>query len=252
MRPLLALFLFLPLQADPEWRAPSSLGIGDMTMLELREGDPSRPPLGRPPLDERIGTLRVRSVEPTADGRGWRIQVLPLGPGTVVLTAMDLGEGRRSPELRLKVLRTVPFGGPWMGIGGGAEDELPELPFPWLWTSVLLVPFAGAGYLGVRRWRRGALGRARRRALKAFRSLWPPGSQERRHLDAAHLAGRDLLALHRGEEARSWGREELRRQQLEPWATWVESLDAARFSRAEPPFPPLETLLQALRSQGRP
>jgi hypothetical protein len=33
------------------------------------------------------------------------------------------------------------------------------------------------------------------------------------------------------------------------WATWVLSLDAARFARTEPPFPPAADLLHALEGK---
>ena len=53
-----------------------------------------------------------------------------------------------------------------------------------------------------------------------------------------------MLAARFGEEARSWGAAEFRLRHLEAWATWAQSLDAARFGRREPPFPPLAELLK--------
>lgn len=234
------------LHADAQWKAPAALAVGEMAVLELAETDPAKPPLLRPPLEERIGALRLRGVDPTKDGRGWRIQVLPLGPGTSVIPAMDLGDGRKTPELRLTAPRTVPFGGPWMGLGGGPEDELPVLPFPWAWASVFLVPLFALGWFLLSRWRRGSAKRTRKHALRAFARAWPPRSRERAALDAAHAAGRDLLALHLGDQARSWGAQELHHHKLEPWDLWAASLDAARFSRLEPPFPPVGGLLRSL------
>lgn len=217
-----------------------------MAVLELVETDPAKPALLRPPLEERIGSLRLRSVDPTPDRRGWRIQVLPLGPGTTVIPAMDLGDGRKTPELRLTAPRTVPFGGPWMSLGGGPEDELPELPFPWAWASVLLAPVLALGWWVATRWRKGSRGRARKQARRAFARAWPPRDRVRASLDAAHAAGRELLALHLGDQARSWGAQELHHRKLEPWDLWAASLDAARFARSEPPFPPADGLLLSL------
>lgn len=217
-----------------------------MAVIELLESDPAKPPLLRPPLEERIGSLRVRGVDPTRDGRGWRIQVLPLGPGTSVIPAMDLGDGRKTPELRLTAPRTVPFGGPWMGLGGGNEDQLPDLPFPWAWASLLLTPFAALAWWLLRRWRRGSAGRARKHAARAFARAWPPRGRDRAQLDAAHAAGRELLALHHGERARAWGAQELHQQKLEPWDRWAAGLDAARFAGAEPPLADRAELLRRL------
>lgn len=239
------------LRAEVQWKAPATLAVGEMAVLQLAETDPAKPPLLRPPLEERIGGLRLRSVDPAADGRGWRIQVLPLGPGTSVIPAMDLGDGRKSPELRLSAPRTVAFGNTWMGLGGGPEDELPELPFPWAWAVLLLSPWlALAGWL-LRRWRRASPGRARKHALRAFVRAWPPRTRDRADLDAAHAAGRELLAQHLGEPARSWGAQELHHRRLEPWDLWAASLDAARFAACEPPFPPLEGLLKSLEPRRK-
>jgi hypothetical protein len=239
------------LHADAQWKAPAALAVGEMAVLELAETDPAKPPLLRPPLEERIGALRLRGVDPTRDGRGWRIQVLPLGPGTSVIPAMDLGDGRKSPELRLTAPRTVPFGGPWMGLGGGPEDELEQLPFPWAWATLLLLPLVALAWFILSRWRRGSAGRARKQALRGFARAWPPRSRARADLDAAHAAGRELLALHLGEQARSWGAQELHQRKLEPWDLWAASLDAARFARLEPPFPALDGLVRSLDPKKR-
>jgi len=61
--------------------------------------------------------------------------------------------------------------------------------------------------------------------------------------------GRNLLAVHFGEESRSWGVRELEARRLAPWAAWVRSLDAARFSRLQLPFPALEELLACLEER---
>jgi hypothetical protein len=162
---------------------------------------------------------------------------------------MDLGDGRKSPELRLTAPRTVPFGGPWMGLGGGPEDELPPIPFPWAWASLGLLPFALLAAWAVQSWRMSSRSRSRKRARKAFARHWPPRSNERAILDQSHAAGREMLAAHLGEESRSWGPMEFRMHHLEPWDAWVLSLDAARFSRTEPPFPPVAALLGPLRTR---
>jgi hypothetical protein len=219
-----------------------------MAVLELREADPTLPPLPRPG-EEKLGPFALRSVEPTEDGRGWRLAVQPLTPGMLVVHPMDLGDGRKTPELRISVPRTVPFGAPWMGVGGGQEDLLPFIPFPWAWASLLSLPLAVAGWLVSRRWLRGAPMRRLRQARRAFSHHWPPPTKARDVLDAAHASGRDLLATHFGEEARSWGTAEFHQHRLDVWATWAQSLDAARFGRKEPPFPPLKALLAPLEAK---
>jgi hypothetical protein len=191
-------------------------------------------------------------VEPLRDGRGWLVTVEPLAPGPTVVPGLDLGDGRRTPELRLTVPRTVPYGAPWMALGGGAQDRLPPLPFPWAWTLALLLPLALAGLLGVRAWRRGTPARARRRAGTAFGRHWPPREAERTVLDAAHASGRALLAAHFGPEALSWGAPACRARGLEPWAAWIEALDQARFGAGGSLFPPLAELLAALAPGTRP
>lgn len=126
---------------------------------------------------------------------------------------------------------------------------LPFIPFPWVWASLLLLPLAVLGWGLWRRWSRSAPGRARRHARSAFAHHWPPLTAERTVLDTAHSLGRDLLAAHFGEPSRSWGTGELKDHHLEIWATWVHSLDAARFARKDPPFPPLAELLKVLEAQ---
>lgn len=238
----------VPLSSAPVWRAPAELPFGKLATLELREDDPKQPPLPRPG-DEKLGPLFLRSVEAMPDGRGWKLTVQALTPGVAVVPAMDLGDGRRTPELRVRVDRSIPFGAPWMGVGGGREDELPEIPFPYGWASLLLLPFVLFGYYLVRRWRRNSGKRAQKRAKAAFAKAWPPPSKQREALDAAHAAGRDWLAAVVGDEARSWGPKDFRAQSLDPWATWVESLDAARFGRATPAFPPFLDLKRSLGGQ---
>ena len=177
------------LAATPVWQAPAMLPFGQLVVLELREDDPRQPPLPRPG-DEKLGPLFLRSVEALPDGRGWKLTVQAFTPGTAVVPAMDLGDGRRTPELRVKVDRSIPFGAPWMGVGGGREDELPEIPFPYGWASLLLLPFVLLGYHLIRRWRRNSGKRRQKKAKAAFAKTWPPPSKQRGDLDAAHAAGR--------------------------------------------------------------
>ena len=236
------------LSAAPVWRAPTELAFGKLAVLELREDDARQPPLPRPG-DEKLGPLFLRSVEALPDGRGWKLTVQAFTPGIVVLPPLDLGDGRRTPELRLKVDRSIPFGAPWMGIGGGREDELPEIPFPYGWASLPLLPFVLLGYYLVHRWRHNSGKRRQRKAKAAFAKAWPPPSKQREALDVAHAAGREWLATVVGDEARSWGPKEFRVQSLDPWATWAESLDAARFGRDTPAFPALLDLKRSLGGQ---
>lgn len=244
MRRPLALMLLLaaPLPAAPRWKAPAELPFGALSVLELAEDDPAAPPLPRPG-EERLGPLVVRGVDPLPDGRGWRLTVQPVEPGPAVIPAMDLGDGRAAPELRVTVPRTTPYGAPWMGLGGGREDLLDALPFPWWWALAALSPLLLPAWLLLRRWRRSAGKRRLRQLRRTFAQAWPPASKAREALDAAHGAGRTLLAARYGEEARAWGVAAFREQHLEAWAAWCASLDAARFGRTEPPFPPLKALL---------
>jgi hypothetical protein len=140
-----------------------------------------------------------------------------------------------------------------MGFGGGNDDRLPALPFPWAWASLLLLPPLGLlGWL-LRRWQLGAATRQLHHAHQAFHHHWPPRDRERSTLDAAHGLGRDLLTAHFGEGARTWGPAEFQARHLGPWEQWSHSLDAARFGLAEPPFPAAEPLLACLQvTQGKP
>jgi hypothetical protein len=239
----------LPLAAAPQWKAPEKLRFGQLEVLELREDDPAAKPLPRPVVDEKLGPLRLRALEPLADGKGWRFQVQALEPGTAVIPALDLGDGRRAPELRLSVPRTAPHAAPWMGWGGGREDQLPLLPFPYGWAAVALSPIllllAGLILL----WRRGASGRKQRSARHHFGKVWPP-VRERNALDKAHAAGRELLGSHFGTEALAWGADEFRKRGLDPWVQWVQSLDAARFGLLSPPFPDLAMLMKNLEAKA--
>jgi hypothetical protein len=276
-----ALFGAAPaLVAVPAWRAPAEVPLGRLAALDLVETDPAQPPLPRPG-EERLGPLPLRGVEALPDGRGWRLTVQPMAPGVAVIPPLDLGDGRRAPELRLRIPRTAPFGGPWMGVGGGPEDRLPRVRFPWTWASLLALPLAALAALVLRRWRGAAPGRARTRTRHAFGRHWPPPGRDRALLDAAHAAGRDLLAARFGEAARSWGPEAFEALGRPAWADWVRSLDAARFGRADtstneggpparearlasplvlphgasgpspdtPAFPPLEVLLKDLEER---
>ena len=230
------------------WKLPAPLAVGQLGDLELREADGSRCFIPRPG-EERLGPLAVRAVAPLAEGRGWRITVQPMAPGTAVIPPMDLGDGRRSPELRLVIPRTAPYGAAWMGVGGGQQDVLPAIDFPWAWTTLLALPLAALGYLLARRLRRGRPARRRKAARRAFSRQWPPDRADRACLDAAHEAGRDLLAAIFGEDTRGWGPEAFEERRLEVWSRWLRSLDAARFARLEPAFPDLAALLAAL--EGR-
>jgi len=249
MRRTLALLLACPLAAAPVWKAPAEIPFGQLATLELREDDPSKPALPRP-AEEKLGPLALRGVEALPDGRGWRLTVQALDTGIAVIPPMDLDAERRSPELRIQVPRSVPFGAPWMGVGGGQGDILPYVPFPWAWASLLLLPpVLLVGWL-FRRWRKNGAKRVLHHRRRVFAHHWPPKDHHRETLDRAHAEGRDLLAARFGEEARSWGVAEFRYRQLEAWATWVQSLDAARFARKEPPFPPLAELLKKLEAKG--
>ncbi len=239
--------------AAPTWNSPTGLKLGELQVLELREDDPLKPALPRPTVEDHLGPLRLRAMEPLPDGHGWRFQVQALEPGIAMIPALDLGNGQRSPELRLEVPRSVPYGGPWVGFGGGNEDLLPAIPFPWGWASLLLVPPLGLAAWGIHRWRLGADRRHLHQALLAFRRQWPPRDRERATLDRLHQLGRELLAARFGEVARTWGPAEFQARKLGPWAEWAQSLDAARFGFSEPPFPALEPLVSALeeRPPGR-
>ena len=245
---LCSVFVVNFLSAAPTWKTPDKLPFGELSILEIREEDPAQPPLPRPG-DEKLGPLALRGVEPTPDGRGWQLTVQPMVPGTAVVPPVNFGDGRQSPELRLQIPRTVPFQAPWVGVGGGQGDVIPYIPFPWAWVSLLLLPLATLGWWLWRRWGRAAPARSKRHARHAFAHHWPPLTSDRQTLDSSHAAGRDLLAAHFGEEARSWGTHDFKNQHLEVWATWAQSLDAARFSRKDPPFPPLNELFEILEER---
>ena len=124
------------MSAQPVWSVPGPLALGRLGALELRLDSGELPRPG----EERLGPLLVRGVEPLADGHGWRLAVLPLAPGTFTVPPLALGEGVATAPLRITVPRTVAFGAPWMGIGGGQVDQVPALGFPWPWTLPLLLP----------------------------------------------------------------------------------------------------------------
>lgn len=247
MRRGLAALFGASLAAAPVWKAPDTLPFGQMVDLELREEDPSQPPPPRP-ADERLGILMVRAVEPLADGRGWRLRVQALRTGSYRIPPLDLGNGQKAPELRFSVPRTTPFGARWMGLGGGSEDLLPRMPFPWMWTSFLLLPLLGLAAAMLAAWRRGGTRRRGRVLRTEFQKNWPPQRGDRAALDRAHGAGRALLAQHHGSEALSWGAPDLEARKLPGWALWLRSLDAARFGRLEPEFPAGETLMRELEA----
>ncbi len=237
---------FSSLSAAPAWKTPPSLPFGQLSALELREEDPGAAPIPRPAVEDTLGDLKLRAVEPTADGRGWKFTVQPMTPGLAVVPALDLGDGRRAPELRVPVLRTTAYGSPWVGYGGGKQDNLPEIPFPWAWASLLLLPLLALIALILWRWRKRGGARAYAQARKAFVAAWPPKAKDRAALDAAHGAGRGLLAAAFGETSRGWGAPDFRQQRLDAWSQWTASLDAARFGRTEPPFPETASLLAPL------
>ncbi len=238
--------LALPvLHAEIVWKAPSTLPFGELTALELRENDPQKPGIPRV-AEEQLGSLPLRSVDPMPDGHGWIFKVQPLQPGAVVIPSMDLGDGRKTPELRITVLRSTPYGAPWMGVGGGREDILPAIPFPWAWASLLLLPVLALAFFFIKLWFKGSHQRTLAHARRSFTHAWPPINKDRKALDEAHQKGRDLLALHFGEEARSWGGPDFHQHRLQSWSTWIQSLDAARFARKDPPFPALPELLKNL------
>jgi len=120
----------LPLPAAPVWRAPAQIPLGEIVVIELRENDPTLPALPRPGED-KLGSLAIRSISPTENNRGWRLTVQALAPGLAVIPPIDLGGGRISPELKIQVVRTVPYGAPWMGFGGSSLDAPPRFRFPW-------------------------------------------------------------------------------------------------------------------------
>ena len=240
----------LSILAAPTWKTPAQLKLGELQVLELREGDLSKPALPRPAVEDRLGPLHLRSMEPLPDGRGWRFQVQALEPGLAVIPALDLGNGQRSPELRLWVPRTIPYGGPWVGFGGGNDDRLPVSPFPWAWASLLLLPPLALIAWGIQHWRKGTASRRLHHMTHAFHRHWPPTDRTRGTLDAAHRLGRDLLAARFGEAARAWGTVEFQAHHLGPWEQWAKSLDAARFGRTEPPFPAPGPLIAALGAKG--
>ncbi|MBS1766758.1 MAG: hypothetical protein JST05_05060 [Acidobacteria bacterium] len=230
-------------KASPVWKTPPTLPFGQLSVLELREDDPGAAPIPRPAVEDTLGDLKLRALEPSADGHGWKFTVQAMRPGLAVVPPLDLGDGRRAPELRVSVLRTTAFGSPWVGYGGGKQDNLPEIPFPWAWASLLLAPLlALIGFLAWR-WRRRAGARAYTQARKAFLAAWPPKAKDRASLDAAHGAGRSLLASAFGEASLGWGAPDFKGARLDAWAQWTASLDAARFGRTEPPFPDAAALL---------
>lgn len=243
---VLCVFAVQALQAAPVWKAPATLPFGQLAVLELREEDPAAAAIPRPAVEDALGSLKLRAVEPSADGHGWRFTVQALQPGLAVIPPLDLGDGRRAPELRVTVRRSTDFGSPWVGFGGGREDNLPQIPFPWAWASLLLLPLLLLTGFFIWRWRRRAGARTYASTRKAFQSAWPPKAKDRATLDAAHHAGRELIAAAFGEASRGWGAPDFRREKLDAWGQWVASLDAARFGRTEPPFPETGALLAPL------
>jgi hypothetical protein len=236
------------------WGPPPDLALGQLANLDLRLPPGAAGPLPRPG-DDRLGPLAVRAVEPLPDGAGWRLTVQPLAPGAYRIPALDLGAGWATGELAVTVPRTVAYGAPWMGLGGGGLDRLPPVPFPRAWTLPLALPLALLG-LALARWRRrGARDRRRRAARRAFARRWPPAAGTRAALDAAHGTGRALLAAYFGTEALSWGPAACGARGLEPWADWIRALDTARFAGhpgpGAPAGPPLAELLGCLAPERR-
>jgi hypothetical protein len=216
------------LAAAPVWRAPAKIQVGGAATIEVVDMDPASPPMPRPG-EERLGPFALRSAIPIENGRGWRLVIQALGPGAAVVPSMDLGQGTVIPELKIQVARTVPFGAPWMGLGGGGDDAPPGVGFPWGWAALPLLPLGLALSLAVRLWRGRAPGRRLARARRRFAAVWPPISLDRAEIDRVGARGRDLMAGAWGEEARSWGGRELLEQNNAAWASWCNFMDHARF-----------------------
>jgi hypothetical protein len=240
-----------PLAAAPVWRAPAKILVGELVTIEIVEVDPASPPMPRPG-EEKLGPFALRSAVPIENGRGWRLVIQAFRPGVAVVPPMDLGQGMVIPELKIQVTRTVPFGAPWMGLGGGGDDAPPSIGFPWGWAALPLLPLGLALSLAARLWRRGAPGRRLARAMRRFAAVWPPSSTNRAEIDRASARGRELIASAWGEEARSWGGREFLEQKNAAWASWCNFIDHARFGGADddvaggPPFPTLPELIESM------
>jgi len=211
--------------------------MGELTAIEIIETDSALPPMPRP-CEEKLGPFALRSAAPIENGRGWRLTVQALRPGVAVVPPIDLGQGRLCPELKIRVMRTVPFGAPWMGLGGESNDAPPGIGFPWGWAAMGLLPLGLLLFLTVWLWRERTPDRRLARARRGFAAVWPPRSLERGEIDKANAMGRDLLASAWGEEARSWGRREFLEQKNAPWASWCSFMDHARFGGAAEAAPP--------------
>jgi len=219
------------LYAVPIWRAPAQIPIGELVAIEIVETDPAQPPMPRP-AEDRLGLFALRSALPIENGRGWRLTIQALRPGVVVVPPIDLGQGRLCPELKIQVVRTVPLGAPWMGLGGGDVDLPPTVGFPWGWAALGLLPLGLLIYFAVWLWRKTAPNRRFARARRGFAAVWPPRSMERGTIEKVNAKGRELLASAWGEEARSWGRREFLARQNAPWASWCGFMDKVRFGGA--------------------
>ena len=242
----------LPLLAAPVWRAPAQIPLGEIVVIELRESDLTLPALPRPGED-KLGPLVIRSISPAEDGRGWRLSVQAIAPGLALIPPIDLGNGRISPELKIQVTRTVPYGAPWMGFGGGNLDAPPYFRFPWEWALLCALPLAVLVRLIVWRWVSGSPKRRLKRAKRAFAALWPPTSPERGLTDQIHQAGMELIASAWGPDAKSWGQDEFTKRDIAPWASWRKFMDDARFGdtpgmpETEPPA--LSELIESLENK---
>jgi hypothetical protein len=239
-----------PLAAAPVWRAPAKIQVGELVTIEVVDVDPASPPMPRPG-EERLGPLALRSAVPIESGRGWRLVVQALRPGAAVVPSMDLGQGMVIPELKIQVARTVPYGAPWMGLGGGGDDAPPGVGFPWGWAVLPLLPLCLALSLAVRLWRAGIPGRRFARARRRFAAVWPPASLDRAEIDQAGMRGRDLMAGAWGEDARSWGGREFLEQNNAAWASWCSFMDHARFGGDVGDRPPPPALPELIESMGK-
>ncbi|MDR1841483.1 MAG: hypothetical protein LBQ86_06120 [Holophagales bacterium] len=238
----------LPLLAAPAWRAPAQIPLGELVVIELWENDPTLPALPRPGED-KLGQLAIRSISPTENNRGWRLTLQALAPGLALIPPIDLGGGRISPELKIQVVRTVPYGAPWMGFGGGGVDAPPLFRFPWEWALLCAMPLAVLVYLIIWLWSKGSPKRRLKRAKRAFAVLWPPGSPERGMIDQIHKAGMELIAIAWGNDAKSWGEDEFTKRNIKPWAAWRNFIDNARFGDAsKKPETAIPTLLELIKS----
>ena len=134
----------------------------------------------------------------------------------------------------------------WASAAAG-RTCLPDIPFPWAWATPPGHP-RGRSWSGSRAGATGppGAGRRRRAARRAFAPPLAAPGRDRAHLDAAHAAGRELLAAHFGEEALGLGPGGLPGPGPGRLGTWVRRAWTRPASPGtEPPSPPLLALLDA-------